>query len=317
MSAVLSMNEGAAIVTNDEMNVSESGDQPSAGTMIRQAREAAGLHIAALAVALKVPVKKLEALESDRLDLLPDAVFARALAASVCRALKVDSASVLDRLPLTSTPRLQPLGDSINMPFHAPGEGSNNSVWDRLSKPVVLAVLALLVAALVVIFFPSTKSPTELPATSTDMKMLEPVPVAKSSPEAALTSQVIVVPPGTTMTIPDARVPSNLPALSALAVTSAPVSMTASSSTTPGAVRRDESIVVLKARGASWIEVTDGKGIVQVRKTLVAGDVYGVSGSLPLSVVVGRADNMDIQVRGQDFDLTRLAKDNVARFEVK
>jgi cytoskeleton protein RodZ len=320
MSVALSMSEGAAIVENDEMNVSKSEEQLSAGAMIRQAREAAGLHIAALAVALKVPVKKLEALECDRLDLLPDAVFARALAASVCRALKLDSALVLERLPLTSAPRLQPLGDSINMPFRAPGEGSHNSVWDRLSKPVVLAVLALLVAALVVIFFPSTKSPAELPATPADMKISEPVPVAKSSPDAAaLTSQVMVgVPSGTTMAVPEARVPGNVPALSALAVASAPASMAASSSIIPGAVHGDAgSIVVLKARGASWIEVTDGKGIVQVRKTLAAGDVYRVSGSLPLSVVVGRADNMDIQVRGKDFDLTRLAKDNVARFEVK
>ena len=37
----------------------------TAGALLRQAREASGLHIAALAVTMKVPVKKLEALESD------------------------------------------------------------------------------------------------------------------------------------------------------------------------------------------------------------------------------------------------------------
>ena len=36
----------------------------TAGALLRQAREAAGLHIAALAVSLKVPVKKIEALEA-------------------------------------------------------------------------------------------------------------------------------------------------------------------------------------------------------------------------------------------------------------
>ncbi|WP_457306933.1 helix-turn-helix domain-containing protein, partial [Polaromonas sp. P5_E6] len=40
--------------------------EPTAGTLLREAREAAGIHIAALAVSLKVPVKKLEALELDR-----------------------------------------------------------------------------------------------------------------------------------------------------------------------------------------------------------------------------------------------------------
>ena len=54
-----------------------------------------GLHVATLAAALKVPVHKLEALEADDIDALPDAVFARALAASVCRSLKIDPAPVL------------------------------------------------------------------------------------------------------------------------------------------------------------------------------------------------------------------------------
>ena len=53
--------------------------------LLREAREAAGLHIAALAAALKVPVKKLEALEAGRYDELPDLTFARALASSACQ----------------------------------------------------------------------------------------------------------------------------------------------------------------------------------------------------------------------------------------
>ena len=53
-----------------------SDDGVTAGALLRQAREAAGLHVAALAVALKVPVRKLEALEDNRWDVLPDLVFA-------------------------------------------------------------------------------------------------------------------------------------------------------------------------------------------------------------------------------------------------
>jgi len=59
----------------------------NAGVMLRKAREAQGLHIAMLAVALKVPVKKIEAIEDNRFDLLPDMVFVRALASSICRSL--------------------------------------------------------------------------------------------------------------------------------------------------------------------------------------------------------------------------------------
>ncbi len=43
----------------------------TAGEMLRAARMAHGIHIAALAASIKVSVKKLEALESDRIEELP------------------------------------------------------------------------------------------------------------------------------------------------------------------------------------------------------------------------------------------------------
>ena len=55
--------------------VAPSSTPVTAGRLLREAREAAGLHIASLAVSLKVPVRKLELLEADRFDELPDAVF--------------------------------------------------------------------------------------------------------------------------------------------------------------------------------------------------------------------------------------------------
>ena len=126
--------------TQDPAQTGQVQSGPSAGTLLREAREAAGLHIAALAVSLKVPVRKLEALEADRLDLLPDAVFVRALASSVCRTLKMDPGPVLDRLPQTSAPRLIRDSGGINTPFRAPSDGRNPSWLDQLSKPVFLAV---------------------------------------------------------------------------------------------------------------------------------------------------------------------------------
>jgi cytoskeleton protein RodZ len=76
-------------------------------------------------------------------------------------------------------------------------------------------------------------------------------------------------------------------------------------------------IIVFKTRGSSWVEVTDARGIVQISRMIDVGEVVGVSGPLPLSVVVGRADVTDVQVRGKPFALDELAKGNVAHFEVK
>jgi cytoskeleton protein RodZ len=79
----------------------------------------------------------------------------------------------------------------------------------------------------------------------------------------------------------------------------------------------NEGLVVLTAKSASWVEVIDASGTVQLRKTLAAGEAVGASGGLPLVVTVGRADATDVQVRGKSFDLAPITKNNVARFEVR
>ena len=75
-------------------------------TTLREAREAVGLPVAALAAMLKVPVERLQALEDGRYADLPNLTFARALASSVCRVLKLDTAAVLASLPQASEVRL-------------------------------------------------------------------------------------------------------------------------------------------------------------------------------------------------------------------
>ena len=109
---------------------------PSPGALLRVAREAQGLHIGALAVALKVPVKKLEALETDRFDLLPDTVFARALALSVCRTLKIDASPIMLGLPQLQTPQMKNDESGLNTSFREASVSSHNSIASHLASPM-------------------------------------------------------------------------------------------------------------------------------------------------------------------------------------
>jgi cytoskeleton protein RodZ len=292
----------------------------TAGSLIRQAREAAGLHIAALAVALKVPVKKLEALEADRLDLLPDAVFVRALASSVCRTLKMDATQVLALLPETGKPRLDYQHASINAPFRSPSDGPGPSLLAQVSRPAVLAGVLLLLGALVLIFLPALQPPvTTTPPNAEPQSVLQ----SPASPPLAVspvqdTAQAAGAPgpaaaspaTDTAAPAPPAMAPAPPPeavgpALSALPAAAAPAQVPATGT------------VVFTASGESWVEVTDAKGVVVLRRTLAAGEAAGASGTLPLAAVVGRVDVTQVQVRGRPFDLGPVSKDNVARFEVK
>lgn len=260
-----------------------------AGHLLRAAREATGLHVAALAVALKVPVKKLEALEAGHLDLLPDVTFTRALAASVCRTLKIDPGTVLAYLPTTGASRLGADAPAINTPYRP--AGPRLSFRGQMLNPSVLAVVALLVAAAVVVLWPQASTPDEVAVLAAPVEEIA-TPVV-TAPQAEISAPV-------------AASPVALPVVPAETVAaSAPVAQEAVQS------------LVLTAQAESWVKVTDAKGVVNLGRTLKAGESVAVTGAFPMAVIVGRVDAVQLQVRGQPFDMAAFPKDRVARFEVK
>lgn len=305
-------------VENDEL---PKAALPTAGQMLRAAREAAGLHIAALAVSMKVPVKKLEALEADRADLLLDAVFARALASSVCRALKIDSAPVLELLPQTTKPKFESGDRGINAPFKVPGQTSHMGLAEAAKRPAVVAVVLLLLAAVSIVLVPEIQWPAA--DTKTEAAVSTEAPVGVQQPEPAFVEkveeksapvEVVPSPVPTDSAKPPVAESSATTVAPALVAASAPVSAPASA---PVAIAKPGDMVVIRAKGTTWVEVVDASGAVLVRRTLQADGVTSATGVAPLAVIVGKADMVDVDVRGRPFSLQGIAKDNVARFEVK
>lgn len=294
------------------------GNGYSAGQLLRAAREAHGLHIAALAVSLKVPVKKLESLEADRFDELPDAVFARALASSVCRTLKVDPTEILAKLPQTHKPILANQTQSINTPFRMPSNAPAPSAMTALSKPAGLAVIALLLGALVLVFLPDLSKKTSDAASSAFNGLkdttLGSLPGGDSNAGTAMgAGSVLTNDGGVKLAGADTLT------LGSTATVAGPTS-TVSMAATPGTPADGAAIdglVVFRAKGESWVEVVDARGQVTLRKLLAAGESAGANGTVPLRVTVGRADQTTVTVRGKPFDGESLVRDNVLRFEVK
>ncbi len=305
--------------------LNQSVVQQGAGELLKQAREASGLHIAALAVLLKVPVKKLEALEADRMDLLPDAVFIRALASSVCRTLKIDASPVLARLPQTDAPKLIYQGTGINTPFRSPGDGPGPSLWAQVSRPAVLAGLLLLLAALVLIFLPVIKtSLNQVKSEVVDPRATAPVTADSTAANTGAEKTASLSLP---INAPAASISTTVPAdVAALPQTgpgtTSPLKALTAGTASPTFVvtpkpPTDTDVITFTAKGQSWVEVADAKGQVVLRRVLNAGDTTGAAGVLPLKVVIGSANETQVQIRGKAFDLNAVAKDNVARFEVK
>ena len=132
------------------------GAAPSAGALLRAAREHAGLPLEEFAASLKVAARKVELIETDQFDQLPDAVFARALAQSMCRALKIDPAQVLALLPRAPDQRLDRIHVGLNTSYReGPSQGLPDD-WVGRALPFMGGAALLLAGAMLFYFLPSS-----------------------------------------------------------------------------------------------------------------------------------------------------------------
>ena len=140
-----------------EETIPSTSPSTTAGALLRQYRESQGFKLDVLAQALRVSPSKLEALENDRLEALPDAMFARALTLAVCRQLKVDAAPVLALLPGQDVSRLAAKNErGLDFPLDRPSFLPQSSflVVTRFFSPMRWAALAVLLLALGIGYWP-------------------------------------------------------------------------------------------------------------------------------------------------------------------
>jgi cytoskeleton protein RodZ len=277
---------------------------PSAGRLLREARERQGLHIAALAAAIKVTQKKLELLEADRFDALPDATFTRALAQTVCRALKVDPAPVLNLMPPPLGQRLDHVGTGLNAPFRErPGAGVlRDGSTPRLS-PVFWVSALFLIAAVALYFAPSglLGMPHWHGRASAPAAGASQAAASAPSADAAATQAASASEPAESAQPSAEASPPTVAAISASGDSAAVV---------PG-------VIQLHATAPSWIEVTDGSGRSLVARLVQSGETLDLDGAAPFRVRIGNAAATQVSFRGQPMELAAYTRDNVARLELK
>lgn len=297
-----------------------AADARSAGALLRAAREKQGLHIAALAAAIKVTQRKLEALEGDRFDELPDATFTRALAQTVCRQLKIDPKPVLELLPPAAPVELDTTSGALNAPFRERPGREDPALSTVALRPLALGAALLVVAAAAVYFMPpglfNRAGPA--PATSTVVQPVMPPPVAEASASAPAETPLPVAavapePPASAAggtaeaaaSAPPLVLAGNTPA-SPAAAPAVPVP----SASAPG-------VVQLSSSAASWVEARDARGQVLLFRTVQAGESVGLNGALPIRLTIGNAAATQVALRGKPVDLAPRTRDNVARVELQ
>ena len=298
----------------------------SAGALLRQARQAQGVALGDLAATLKVPVEKLQALEDEDWQRLPDVVFLRALAQTICRTLHLEAAPVLALLPQQKVTALAPQG-GLNAPMRERGVPSilatntKHSPWPW----VVLLLIVLGGGGYLGVQWmapewvrgvsttvpapsdPAGDSPLFSPAVPEEgdgggMGNMGDVAQAGEVQVAALMQPALPEEEGAQ---PGFAAPATAPAAEPAAAPAAQ----AAASVSP--------VLRITAKGATWVQVLDAQQRLLIEKILQDGEVFSTSAPKPLTVAVGKADLATVEVNGAPFDVQAVARSNVARFEVK
>ena len=314
--------------------------RPTAGRLLREAREKQGLHIAALAASIKVSPKKLELLESDRFSELPDATFTRALAHTVCRALKTDAAPVMALLPPQIGHRLEQVGEGLNTPFRDRPGALVQRDWSQVAaSPAFWLTGLVLVAAAAVWLMPGSfnvLAPGRARAASAPVSpaTIEPGMPPETAEAATATTSAVngggaaaperngiaadatalpqAASPGSAST-PTPSVAFASPSLAPASALAPVPSLAAASAGAPA----PSGLLQLRSTAASWVEVTDARGKPLFGRLLRAGEAVGIDGTPPLKVRIGNAAGTQVVFRGQPTELQAFTRDNVARFELK
>ena len=264
----------------------------TAGALLRAARQAQGLHIAALAASIKVPQRKLESLEADRYDELPDLTFTRALAKTICRSLKIDAAAVLALLPQLGDQGLDRVHQGLNTTYRErPGrwEPADLSV---LTRPALWLPLLLVLAAAAIFLLPQSWI--------ADFRASTAVAVTAAPASAAVTPP----PPASAPSVADAET-------AAAAFPAEPASGAAAPPAELGGT------IQLRVSGESWIEVLDASGASLLQRMLQPGEAVALDGTPPFRVKIGNASVTRLSYRGEPVELSASTRDNVARLELK
>ena len=285
----------------------------SAGSLLAQAREAAGLTPAAVAQQLKLAPRQVKALEEDDFAHLPERTFVRGFVRNYARLLHLDPAAILAALPDAHSAyplERSSLAESARVMGELPDSPSAYRRPTRWAIP--LAAIAII----------AVTAGYELTRPALD----DPVSVSTNPTGSGATSLTAPVAPTAPADPAGTKLPNPLLADASRAQSSAapplskPDASTPSITTTPSAAFVPDGVeapLILTYRGTSWAEVKDRGGAVVLSAIGIDGATHSIRGSPPFEVWLANAGVVTMIYRGQPVELAPHTKQNVARLTLQ
>lgn len=311
------------------------------GRLLHEARLDLRLAPEDVAQILHLSSKQIVALEQDDYKNLPGPTYVRGYLRSYAQLLGLSPEKVLESYNSLTIP-----SKPISLPQSAPPPQITSG--DRLIKAATLGVAAI-VLGLVYLWWSSEEetptAPGSPPAVASQTPAIVP-PAPPSPPEnvpapsaagTSVTTNSAASPAVTEpASQPAAPVPATKPAssngqvtVSGMIINVAPTEplKQASPATPPRTDRALErtrraaepagvprSRMVLRAMQESWVDVRDARDNKLLYENVPAGRSIAIEGVAPFSVFLGNAEGVRVEFNGQNFDINRYKRGQVARF---
>jgi cytoskeleton protein RodZ len=294
----------------------------SAGTRLRQAREARGESVSEVSALLRLAPRQIEALERDDYAALPGPAFALGFLRNYARHLKLD----FEPLQAEAQSRLGTQQVNLAPVSNAQGELPQGQPRRLRTLPLAVLTAGLVLALALGWYFDGfrTEPPAPERADSESVVMLsaplqtpeiipEPAPetavpaaaaLAPSSALAAGTAAAAVAPPAP---LPDVVTPVAAP----VAAAAAPVA------DLPAAAPAPDGWLQFRFAGQAWIEIRDADRRILYSGINRAGSSRVVQGRRPFVLMINNADQVSLEHDGKAVDLTPHTTNGKARLTLK
>ncbi len=286
------------------------------GTMLRQAREAAGIERDALAQRLRLEPRIVEAVEDEAWERLPGPAFTKGYIRSMAKELGIEVAPALAQYTALANVAEPVLADFES---RAPAQITSSSKRIQFVSYALGAVVLLLVAVWWQRHYSSQVAPP--PADDPTAGTTLPVPAEPSIPLPY--TWTIVEHAGGPLETPetwrrqtDGSTPP--PIDEVLPATTVPVADPATAAATPAPALglASSGELVLAAKRDSWVEITDLNRSRLHFGLIKGGAQVAVTGKPPYDLVIGNAPAVTVTFRGSAVDVNAHAINGVARMAV-
>ncbi len=305
---------------------------PGLGERLKAARMACNLDLAKLAARIHLTSDVVDALERDDYSDMPARVFVRGYVRNYARTVNLPAESILAQFD-----RQWPEED-----YHVQLDESPRLAADphpRRRWPGVMTWLVVLViVGLTLVWWqgylddylqrwerdtttpPPAASQPAAPA-ETDTPTMAPVPATDTGgalmlplPPAPAATEEPAEPVGETASLSVASQPESMPLVDTAAETATAEERPPETASGNPQVVGTAPEVVVRFLEDSWVDIRDSRREYKLIGIMKQGTERRLGGTPPYTVVLGKAQAVELQVNGRRYDLTPHIQNNVARF---